>query len=357
MGRGVLGRDVDARGGATAEQHLLGGPEELGVLEVLRESIPHVSVVDRLGAGVVLRVPRIRVDPRAVAEDARPRVGVAPHAAAVDVVEVASRVDVQEIPLGLELVHPLGHVEQTVQVERAVGVVVGLGGVAGLGQLPPQRIEPRPVPDGARHVGEHADGDRRAGVDAEWAVVGAALDHRVVGEVDPQALVDEPLERRSLLRREHVLPDQLRVDAHAPAAAPGLVTAEETEAVALAGLPGIAVAVEDAEQVRAEDLELVRLLAAAVDVAREQPIPLPAAAVHLRSAPAHRRGERGDLAIGVPGIRRPRVAGGEVGIVRDGPVRDRRDRDRGDEEHDARAGQTDSHGTTSGDCCRGMREP
>ena len=113
------------------------------------------------------------------------------------------------------------------QIEWSVGIVVRFGRVAMFGQLAPEDVETRPVPEGDWHLREHLDSDRRAGVDAVEPIVDAELDFGVVRKVDYQAVADELPELGLFALGKLPLANKLGKYPHVATAALGSVIFEE----------------------------------------------------------------------------------------------------------------------------------
>ncbi len=102
------------------------------------------------GTFVIFTIPWIGVSSLSIKIDKRARVGIAPYSAAVHVVKIATDVGMKELALRFEFPHSLRHIEEPVQIDWAVGIVVGLSGISVFGELQPLRIQPTPMTLGLR---------------------------------------------------------------------------------------------------------------------------------------------------------------------------------------------------------------
>ena len=127
---------------APAKSDLLSRPEILRILIVLRQAVPEVPIPARCLDIVVANVPGIGVDRFPVLAHGRAGIRISPHSPAVDEGERPTPHRVDQHPVALDPAGRLGDIEQSVQEDRAVGIVIPLLPVTEIRQAAPDAVEP-----------------------------------------------------------------------------------------------------------------------------------------------------------------------------------------------------------------------
>ena len=251
---------------------------------------------------VVAHVPRVGVDPGKIGPLPNTTVWSAANATPVCKLQATPAQRIDQFLLRLQPAGCLRNVNQAVQENRPVRIVIPLRPVAKVGQVIPDAIQPRAGLLRLRCIGEQLDAQRHAAAVAERMIVRMLRPAFEIEERGTQALVDDLFHPRLLRLSQHVLPDQLLVNAHPARPTPSAVVAaavmialerapirrlprnlvaavggeENIKQVALAALLAACMPVEDQRaEHRPQDADGILILSAAVHVACPKSIPLP----------------------------------------------------------------------------------
>ena len=134
--------------------------------------------------------------------------------------EIASQMLVEKFAVGFKLTHAHGNVIESLEVERAIGIVICLGGITILDQLTPEGFKPRLMPDGGGVVGKDADGESRSAIDSKRPVVDTSFDGGVIRKVQLEARCNQGFEFVLFSGVNRLLSHKLREDAHPAATSP-----------------------------------------------------------------------------------------------------------------------------------------